>query len=443
MWDYTEKVIDLFHNPHNMGAIEPHECRNNETIAIGDVGSIACGDALRLHLKINNQTEKILDARFQTFGCASAIASSSALTDLVQGMTVDEALTITNREIADFLGGLPQEKMHCSVMGQEALEAAIANYRGQPVRVDDDDDSPLVCTCFAVSEGRIKRVIRDNALTTAEEVTNYIKAGGGCGSCLADIDDLLAEVASERDQVELALETCLSLTPEPAPTPTVPVDSQPRLTTVQKISLIQQVLEAEIRPFLMADGGDVELYDVDGDRVQVILKGACGSCPSSLATLKLGIEETLRDRLEPGLLSTIPHCQVNGHPALRLPNTTNIGFKYIEGEAILLSLDRYGICASSGSACTSDSLEPSHVLRAMGLPYSILHGSVRFSLSRYTTDAEVDRVLAVMPPIVEKLRAISPFKGEEDETQGWLKTVSSEQLPVTQEKGQKQLVADR
>jgi NifU-like protein len=300
MWDYTEKVMDLFHAPHNLGAIATEECGQGETIAVGEVGSIACGDALRLHLRIDTATERIVDARFQTFGCASAIASSSALTDLVQGMTVDEALTITNREIADFLGGLPQEKMHCSVMGQEALEAAIANYRGKPVRADAEDDTPLVCTCFAVSEGRIKRVIRENNLNAAEAVTNYIKAGGGCGSCLADIDDLLAEVALERQEVELALETCLSLSPKPAPT--VQVNSQPRLTTLQKVSLIQQVLEEEIRPYLMADGGDLELYDIDGDRVQVILKGACGDCPSSLATLKLGIEETLRDRVSSSLV---------------------------------------------------------------------------------------------------------------------------------------------
>jgi cysteine desulfurase len=130
----------------------------------------------------------------------------------------------------------------------------------------------------------------------------------------------------------------------------------------------------------------------------------------------------LRDRLEQGLLSQIPDCQLNGHPSMRLPNTTNIGFKYIEGEAILLSLDRFGICASSGSACTSGSLEPSHVLRAMGLPYTLLHGSIRFSLSRYTTSAEIDRVLEVMPPIVERLRTISPFKNEADEEQGWLQT---------------------
>ncbi|MFB2976119.1 cysteine desulfurase NifS [Microseira sp. BLCC-F43] len=123
-------------------------------------------------------------------------------------------------------------------------------------------------------------------------------------------------------------------------------------------------------------------------------------------------EKALRDRLEKGLLAAIPDTEINGYPKERLPNTTNIGFKYIEGEAILLSLNQHGICASSGSACTSGSLEPSHVLRAMGLPYSVLHGSIRFSLSRYTTDAEVDQVLAIMPEVVERLRAMSPFNSD-------------------------------
>ncbi|KAM3095664.1 cysteine desulfurase NifS [Phormidesmis sp. 146-12] len=127
-------------------------------------------------------------------------------------------------------------------------------------------------------------------------------------------------------------------------------------------------------------------------------------------------EKKLRDRLEKGLLE-IPNTEINGDRKHRLPNTTNIGFKYIEGEAILLSLDQYGICASSGSACTSGSLEPSHVLRAMGLPYTTLHGSIRFSLSRHTTDAEVDRVLEVMPNIVQRLRDLSPFNNDQAE---WL-----------------------
>jgi len=130
-------------------------------------------------------------------------------------------------------------------------------------------------------------------------------------------------------------------------------------------------------------------------------------------------EKRLRDRLESGLLTLIPEAAVNGDVKNRLPNTTNIGFKYIEGEAILLSLNKFGICASSGSACTSGSLEPSHVLRAMGLPYTVLHGSIRFSLSRYTTEAEVDKVLAVMPGVIDRLRALSPFNSDDA---GWLQS---------------------
>ncbi|TVQ43199.1 MAG: cysteine desulfurase NifS [Gloeocapsa sp. DLM2.Bin57] len=129
--------------------------------------------------------------------------------------------------------------------------------------------------------------------------------------------------------------------------------------------------------------------------------------------INVGHEQQLRDYLEQSILTTIPNTAVNGHPVQRLPNTSNIGFKYIEGEAILLSLDQFGICASSGSACTSGSLEPSHVLRAMGLPYSVLHGSIRFSLSRYTTQTEIDRVLEVLPGIIDRLRALSPFNSDD------------------------------
>ncbi len=117
----------------------------------------------------------------------------------------------------------------------------------------------------------------------------------------------------------------------------------------------------------------------------------------------------LRDKLERGLLKHIPHAKVNGDPKMRLPNTTNIGFDYVEGEAILLMLNELGICASSGSACTSGSLEPSHVLRAMGVPFTSAHGSIRFSLSRYSTEHEIDEVIEKVPPIINRLREISPF----------------------------------
>lgn len=117
----------------------------------------------------------------------------------------------------------------------------------------------------------------------------------------------------------------------------------------------------------------------------------------------------LRDRLETGILAQVPHAFVTGDPAKRLPNTANIAFEYVEGEAILLLLNKQGIAASSGSACTSGSLEPSHVMRAMGIPYTAAHGTIRFSLSRYNTEAEIDRVIAAVPPIIAQLRKLSPY----------------------------------
>ena len=121
---------------------------------------------------------------------------------------------------------------------------------------------------------------------------------------------------------------------------------------------------------------------------------------------------SLRDKLEDGLLKAVPFCRVNGNINARLPNTTNISFESIEGEGILLLLDQFGICASSGSACTSGSLQPSHVLRAMGVPFTMAHGSIRFSLSVYTTEEEIDVVIEKLPPIIARLRELSPYWGE-------------------------------
>jgi len=289
MWDYTEKVLDLFYNPKNQGAIAD-EGEPGIAVVYGEIGSIACGDALRLHLKIEIESEKILDSKFQTFGCTSAIASSSALTEMVKELTLDEALKVTNKEIADYLGGLPEAKIHCSVMGQEALEAAIYKYRGIEVEHHEEDEGALLCTCFSISDNRIRRVVIENNLTTAEEVTNYIKAGGGCGSCLAGIEDIIAAVQQETAATAARVEAELTRIQE----------TGRGLTTVQKITRIQQVLD-EVRPMMLADGGDVELFDVDGDLVKVILKGACGSCPGSTATLKDAIEVRLRDKVLPSL----------------------------------------------------------------------------------------------------------------------------------------------
>lgn len=266
MWEYTDKVKDLFLNPKNVGEIENPD-------AVGEVGSIICGDALRLTLKIDKQTNKIIDAKFQTFGCASAIASSSALTELIKGMTLDEALKISNQEIAEFLGGLPSEKMHCSVMGQEALETAVANYRGEKKPIEGEEK--IICKCFEVSEDKIRKVAIENHLTTVEEITNYTKAGGGCGSCIPDIEAILKDI------------WFIKAVPE---RPLVPK----KLTNLQKIALIQVVIEKEIRPLLQADGGDVELIDVEGNKVIIALRAMCVECPMGNVTVK-GIEEKLRE----------------------------------------------------------------------------------------------------------------------------------------------------
>lgn len=268
MWEYTDKVKDHFMNPRNVGEIK-------DANAVGEVGSLSCGDALKLMLKVDEK-EIIVDAKFQTFGCASAIASSSALTEMVKGLPLVEAEKITNEEIADFLGGLPKEKMHCSVMGREALEAAVANYRGVPVPVAEGE---VVCECFGVTDLEIKRAIDESHLRSVEDITNFTKAGGGCGKCLDRLQEILDEVAGGgKSRI-------------------IPMKGPARMTTIQKIKKIENVLEREIRPTLRNDGGDIELIDVDGDTVIVALRGACGGCSRSTTTLKEYVEKTLREQV--------------------------------------------------------------------------------------------------------------------------------------------------
>ena len=185
MWNYTEKTLDYFRNPRNVGKIE-------NPSGTATVGSLACGDALTFQFRLGDDG-RIAEAKFQTFGCASAIASSSALTEMVVGKTLEEAKKITNKDIADFLGGLPPQKMHCSVMGREALEAAIKNYETGE-KTDRNLEDEKLCTCYDVSENEVRRVIAENQLTTVEEVTNFTKAGGGCGRCKPKIEAILKEL---------------------------------------------------------------------------------------------------------------------------------------------------------------------------------------------------------------------------------------------------------
>jgi NifU-like protein len=270
MWEYTDELKDHFFNPRNVGEVENPD-------GVGEVGSLACGDALKLTFKLD-ESGKIKDAKFKTFGCASAIATSSVLTEMIKGKTLDEAAKVTNKDIADYLGGLPVQKMHCSVMGREALEAAIENYKSGGKK-KHELQGRVVCNCFGVTENEIERVIRENNLTTVEEVTNYCKAGGGCGGCRGEIEKIIEKIQCEKIKVTAAVKPRRGA----------------KLTNIQKIQLIQQTINEQIRPALRAHGGNIELIDVEGSKVIVAFRGMCAQCMLAEYTMKDLVEARLRE----------------------------------------------------------------------------------------------------------------------------------------------------
>ena len=276
MWEYADKVREYFLNPRGVGELA-------DANGIGEVGSLACGDALKLFLKIDEQGI-IQDASFQTFGCASAIASSSALVELITGKHVDEAAALTNKDIANFLGGLPKEKMHCSVMGQEALEAALRNWRGE-APLAKCQEGIVVCSCFGVTDMQIRRAIQENQLRSMDDVTAYTKAGGGCGDCQDSIRQILEEELNKKAEPKE-----FNLKPKAT------------LTNVQRMQKIMQVLDDQIRPLLAADGRDIELIDVSGSKVVVKILGKCSDCRLRGVTAHELIERTLQEHVEADLV---------------------------------------------------------------------------------------------------------------------------------------------
>lgn len=280
MWQYTEKVMDHFNNPRNCGSIEDAD-------GIGQVGNLVCGDSMKLYIKLASDKETIADAKFQTFGCASAIASASALTCMLIGKKLEDAVKFSNHDIVEYLGTLPEEKEHCSVMGVEALQAALADMAKRhpeiklPIVPVLEDESRIVCRCFNVTEAKIRELVKSNHLTTVEQVTNYSKAGGACGTCKGEIQKILDEINgtdAQRGPADEAKPAC-------------------KLTNLQKIALIESTFENIIVPGLQADGGSAELVDVDGNDVYVKLTGKCAVCPSAVQTLKHWVEAKLREKV--------------------------------------------------------------------------------------------------------------------------------------------------
>ena len=270
MWEYSEKVLDHYRNPRNVGKIDDADL-------IGEAGSLDCGDSLKLYIKLDGNIIK--DAKFLTFGCGSAVASSSILTEMIIGKTIEEAAKITNKDIADELDGLPQEKMHCSVMGHEALEDALKKYYGEDEDIFEEDNNyshsgdKIICTCFNVTENQIWEAIKVNGLKTVEDVTNYTKAGGACGRCKGVIKDMIETYLKKEGQ-------------------------EKELTPTQKILKISKVIDQQISPQLQKDGGDIELVDVIGNVVKVKLVGMCSGCKNASMTLKNFVETILKDKVD-------------------------------------------------------------------------------------------------------------------------------------------------
>ena len=274
MWEYSDKVLDHYRNPRNVGKIEDADL-------IGEAGSLACGDSLTLYIKLEGNIIK--DAKFLTFGCGSAVASSSILTEMIIGKTIEEASKITNKDIADELDGLPPEKMHCSVMGHEALEDALKKYYGEDDDIWEDADDhahsgeKIICTCFNVTENQIWEAIKINGLKTVDEVTNYTKAGGACGRCKGLIKDMIDTYLKKNSETQV-------------------------LTPTQKILKISKVIEQQISPQLQKDGGDIELIDIDGNVVFVKLTGMCSGCKNASMTLKNFVETILKEKVDNNLV---------------------------------------------------------------------------------------------------------------------------------------------
>lgn len=321
-WEYSEKTKQLFLDAvHGKPGTHLGEIENPD--GFGEHGSIACGDSLRFTFRVERNEDdplqdKIVEARYLTFGCTSAIAASEALCVILEARhcTPIEALTITNQDIVDFLEGLPDQKIHCSVMGAEALTAAVFDWAkkrgvhlenlGIDVREHEaEEEGRIVCKCFSLTEPYIRRKIKELNLHTIPEITAAIKAGGACMNCHhapGGLQDILDDIWGPQGEKVLAPGELPILGQEPvlpsasSPTSEMPATSE-TLSPYQFAKRVESVLEKYVRPMLQRDGGDVEIVDIKGNLIYVQLHGACATCVGANATLKMLVEKMLREKV--------------------------------------------------------------------------------------------------------------------------------------------------
>jgi NifU-like protein len=312
-WEYSEKTKQLFMDAvHGKPGTHMGEIENPD--GMGEHGSIVCGDAMRFTFRVkrhpSDPTQDIItDAKYLTFGCTSAIASSEALCEIIRqgSYTPITALKIQNNDIVAFLQGLPEQKIHCSVMGAEALESAVFNWAqhrgvdlkslGIDIHDRDTDEGRMVCKCFSLSEPYIKRKIRELNLRTIPQITNAIKAGGGCTSCHhvpGGLQDLLDQVWS------VAEHATASQSSSAAELPILTTEKVPMadLSPFQFAKKVEKLIEEYVRPSLKIDGGDIEVVDIKGTLIYCTLKGACSGCIGASQTLKMMVERILKEEID-------------------------------------------------------------------------------------------------------------------------------------------------
>jgi len=312
IWEeYSQKVQDLMNNPRNQGELTEEDAKRlGGELIVADFGAESCGDAVRLYWIVDPKTDKILEAKFKSFGCGTAIASSDTMVELCKGKTVDEAVKITNLDVEKAMRdtpdtpAVPPQKMHCSVMAYDVIKKAASLYKG--VDMESFEEEIIVCECARVSLQTLKEVIKLNDLKTVEEITDYTKAGAFCKSCVKPggheereyyLVDILADVRKEMEEEKLK-ETA----EKQASGEQIPFND---MTLVQKIKAIDSVIDESIRQFLIMDGGNMEVLDVkqNGQYTDVYIRylGACSGCASSTTGTLYAIESTLKEKLDPNI----------------------------------------------------------------------------------------------------------------------------------------------
>ena len=307
IWDeYSQKVQDRMNNPKFMGEITEEEAKaKGGKLIVADFGAESCGDAVRLYWVVDEKTDKIIDAKFKSFGCGTAIASSDVMTELTLGKTVDEAVKITNLDVEFAMRdnpetpAVPPQKMHCSVMAYDVIKKAASLYKG--VDMDSFEDEIIVCECARVSLGTLKDVIKLNDLKTVEEITDYTKAGAFCKSCIKPggheereyyLVDILRDVREEMEK-EKVLKAANSSEDE--------VNFKD-MTVVQQLKKVEAVIDENIRQMLVMDGGNLEILDIkpNAEYTDVYIRylGACSGCASSSTGTLYAIEAILKEKVD-------------------------------------------------------------------------------------------------------------------------------------------------